>query len=197
MELQAQVSFGNGLGMIFGDVHGHDVVYLVNQAVADHQNGELVPFFSIELSLVPDGSENFDVLVSLGVGFLPTFGNDAALSEFLSIEHAEKVLFRVQVSLIASQNEILQVAHGLTAVLYTRVVSLEFDHTGEFEVLNHTTLPNKKGVPLGWVFFGRFSYDRAVFDLPELLLAHPTVEVLAVEEALEFLSGQRGQTECQ
>ena len=176
--------------MIFGDVHGHDVVYLVNQSVADHQNGEFVPFFSIELSLVPDGSENFDVLVSLGVRFLPSLGDDAALSEFLSIEHAEKVLFRVQVSLIASQNEILQVAHGLTAVLYARVVSLELDHTGEFKVLNHTALPDEKGVSLGRVFLGRFPYDCAVFDLPELFLAHPTVEVLTVEEAFEFLSGQ-------
>ena len=47
MELQAQVSFGNGIGMVFGDVHGHDVVYLVNQPVADHKNGELVPLFSL------------------------------------------------------------------------------------------------------------------------------------------------------
>ena len=102
MELQAQVSFGNGIGMVFRDVHGHDVVYLVNQSVADHENGEFVPLFSIELGLVPDGSENFYVLVSLGIYFLPTLGNDAALSEFLSIEHAEEVLLRVQVGLIAS-----------------------------------------------------------------------------------------------
>ena len=91
--------------------------------------------------------------------------------------------------MIASQNEILQVAHGLTAVLYARVVSLELDHAGKFKVLNHSTLPNKKRVSLCGVVLGRFPYDRTLFDLPELLLAHPPVEVLAVEEAFEFLSG--------
>jgi hypothetical protein len=95
----------------------------------------------------------------------------------------------VQVSLIASQNEILQVAHGLTAVLYARVVTLEFDHTGKFKVFKHSSLPDEKGVSLGGVVLGRFPYDRTLFDLPELFFSHPSVEVLAVEEAFELLCG--------
>ena len=71
------------------------------------------------------------------------------------------------------------------------------NHTGKFKVLNHAALPNEKGVSLGGVFLGRFPYDRAVFDLPELFLAYPSAEVLAVEDAFEFLPGKGRQSECE
>ena len=103
----------------------------------------------------------------------------------------------MQVGLIAPQNAFLQVAHRLTAILYARIVPLELYHTGKFKVLDHSSLPNEKSVPLGGVVLCRFPYDRTLFNLPKLFLSHPSAEVLAIEEAFEFLSGQGDQSECQ
>ncbi len=83
-----------------------------------------------------------------------------------------------------------------TTVLDAAVVVLYLEIEGEVEILQFAPFPYNEGVSLGRSFLGRLSDDGTIFHPPELGIAVPTIESLAVEEIFTYIgllgSGRQG-----
>ena len=196
MELQANDALGEGLGMLIGDVDGSDPVDLVEESVSDGDDAQSVPFPVHQLGLVADLADDFGSSVRTDFDALATLGDDAALAELLSVEHAKVVLRGVQISLVAFEDEV-RLVDDPAAVLKARVVALETHLGGDLEVRDLAALPDEEGVALRRIFRGRLADDDAILHRPELRQTFPTGQVLAVEKGFLGLdrSDQGKETE--
>ena len=118
-------------------------------------------------------------------------GEDAA--EAFAVDDAREVVVAVHVGLVAVDAPLFAFP---TADLHARVVVHELPLDLQFEVGRLAAAPDQEGVALRRIVLGRFADDRAVFDAPELGIAVPAFERLAVEDRLEAFVGGRGRREA-
>src|SRR5690606_35201701 len=118
--------------------------------------------------------------------FLTAEGEDPAAALFI-VDAAEHVA-GFEVALIAADNPVAQI---LAAVLDARVTADDLVLELQHEVIDRSIAPDEERVPLGGILLRSAAGDRAVFDAPELRVAVPTFEILAVEDRLEAVFGKR------
>ena len=85
----------------------------------------------------------------------------------------------------------------LAAILDARVAADDLVLEPQHEVIDRSLPPDQERVALGRILLGGVAGDRAVLDAPELRVAVPAVEVLAVEDRLEarLVVGERQPSE--
>ena len=102
----------------------------------------------------------------------------------------------MNVALITTDGPLAHFRKLTAPILNARVVARLLDLRMKLEVLQHATAPDEELVILQRLRPLRLPRQGAVFDGPQLRIAVPTREVLAVEERFEAVLGEgRSQNE--
>ena len=88
----------------------------------------------------------------------------------------------MNVALITADRPLAHFGKLAAAILNARIVARLLDHRVEFEVLHHAAAPDEKLIVSKLRWPRRLARDAAVLNAPQLRIAIPTREVLAVEQ---------------
>ena len=191
MKLKSQQAFSFGLRMVVRQVHGRHAIDLMNLAVSDRNNGQLIPLLIHKfLGFVTHLTHDLGLSVWTDHHFLKSLGDNAP--PFLGVQHPKVFGFRVQVCLVTLHDIIFRGANMLASILHPRVITGESDFGLEDEIIDFPTLPNKKRIALGGPIGRRFAENCPIFNGPKFRLACPAGQVFSIEKGLEFLLHGKG-----
>src|SRR5262249_38576691 len=127
-------------------------------------------------------ADDVHLAVRSDLGFLAALRENPA--PLLFVEDSGICLTGFEVSLISADDPFALI-QLFAAILNTRIATDDFERESQFEVIDSAVAPDQKSVSLRGVVGSRLAGDRAVFHRPELGIAVPAREILAVEKALE------------
>ena len=182
------------LGVVVDELDGDLAVDLVDQAVALGDDDVLVPLGEVDLHGVTLGGEPLVALV-VDDDALAVLHEDTATT--LVVHHAVVGRIGMDVALVAADDPLADLRQRLAAILDAGVAGGALHLGAEFEIL-HDAVPDEELIVGEVVRSLGLAGDRAVLDGPELGVAVPAGQGLAVEERLEaFLGRKRGEGDQQ
>ena len=191
MHLEGEQAFEFAvLGVVVDEFDGDLAVDLVDQAVALRDDDILMPLGEIDLHGIVFGGEPLGGLV-VDDDALAVLHEDAAAA--LVIDHAVVRRVGMDVALVATDDPLADFRQRLAAILDAGVAGGALHLGAQFEVL-HDAVPDEELIVGEMVRSLGLAGDRAVFDGPQLRVAVPAGQGLAVEQRLEaILGGKRGE----
>jgi hypothetical protein len=191
VELDGEQAFeGAAFFVEVGELGADLAVDLVDEVITAGDDGVILPMRDVHFDGGVLGDEP-----ALAIGIedhgLTVEAEDAAT--FLLVGHGGVLDGGVDVALITGDGPGAYFGQWAGAVLDAGiVVADDADGGAEFEVFDGAGAPDEEGVVLGTFGAGAGADDGAVLDLPELGIAVPAGEVLAVEQGFKLVLGGEG-----
>jgi len=190
VHLEGEQAFEGAVrGLVIDEVDGDLAVDLMDEVVALRDDDVFVPFGEVDLHGVALGGEPLVALV-VDDDVLTVLHEDAASAFF--VDHAVVRSVRMDVALVAADDPLAGFGHFLAAILDAGIAGGALDLGAQFEVLHDAAAPDEELVVGEMVRSLGLAGDRAVLDGPELRIAVPAGEGLAVEQGLEAVLGGEG-----
>ena len=183
--------------VLVGHFAHHPPVDLLDHVISPGDDVVLVPVLLLDdggqLLRVARLADDLGLVVGADHGFLAAVGQHAAVA--LPVVGPREGIAGVHVGLVSADDPLAPLLRLLpTAVLDPGVAADHAELHFQLEVVRLALAPDEERVALGRVLPRGLAGDGAVFDPPELRVAVPAVQRLAVEDRLEagVLGPRRG-----
>src|ERR1017187_7860250 len=179
-------------GIVVNQHAGDAAVEHLDDGVAAGDQVEFVPILAFDQLLqflaIANGADDRGLLPLADIGELAAHGEKAAAALFVYL--AGVALLAVHIGLVALHGE-LDVGEFDAAELDAAVEAGQLELELQFEIGRTAAPPDEERVLDGLLVGGSLADDGAVFDAPELRIAFPSGQRLAIEDGLVagFLDG--------